>query len=100
MHLITNKFIGCVAVATDKRHGCQAWAFVVYAAHRIEKMGKMIFGPRMQCIQGTITMTIGNNNVVLFVSGKMFLPEYGRDVLLSHGNDVFHLNGMICTLRR
>ena len=27
------------------------------------------------------------------VSGKMFLPEYGRDVLLSHGNDVFHLNG-------
>jgi len=23
------------------------------------------------------------------VSGKMFLPEYGRDVLLSHGNDVF-----------
>jgi hypothetical protein len=27
------------------------------------------------------------------VRGKMFLPECGRDVLLSHGNDVFHQCG-------
>ena len=29
----------------------------------------------------------------IHVRGKMFLPECGRDVLLSHGNDVFHQCG-------
>ena len=49
--------------------------------------GLLFAAPSWLGVQGTAS-------VKQDVRGKMFLPECGRDVLLSHGNDVFHQCGI------